>query len=64
MKRLALALLLIVGSLTESAPATDQPLSLSIAIPPSESSEYNLDPSRVPHFYVIIRNCSDNPVKV
>ena len=55
-------MILLAGGL--SAPAADQPLSLSIAIPPSESGEYNLDPSRVPHFYVIIRNRSDNPVKV
>ena len=64
MKRLVLAVLLVAGSLTESAPAADQPLTLSIAIPPSESGEYHLDPSRVPHFYVILRNRSDNPVKV
>jgi hypothetical protein len=64
MKRLALALLLIARSLTEADPAADQSLTLSIAIPPTESGEYNLDPSKVPHFYVILSNRSNGPVKV
>jgi hypothetical protein len=64
MKRLALALLLIARSLAEAAPAADQTLTLSIAIPPTESGEYNLYPSKVPHFYVILSNRSNGPVRV
>ena len=59
MRTLPLALLVAAGCLTELAPAADQPLSLSIAIPPSESGEYHLDPSQAPHFHVILCNRSD-----
>jgi hypothetical protein len=64
--------LLAVGHALAGEPATvamaqaaDSPLSLSIAVPPSEKGEHILDPSKLgSHFHVILSNRSDKPLKL